>query len=239
MNFIIGMILLFLLLGAIKQFGRLDAAAVARAVRQGGGVLGFVAAALLLLRGRVGLAAALAGMAASFAGWRTFGPAWNSFRMAAGGAGAKPGRVTTARSAMLEMRLDHDSGVMSGSVLAGAYAGRAVETLSRPELLALRDELSRDDPDGVNLLEAYLDRRFAGWREADEDKGEPRRRSPAGSMSRREALEILGLPEGAGAADIIRAHRTLMKKFHPDHGGSTALAARVNQAKDVLMQRQG
>ena len=120
------------------------------------------------LRGRVALAAALAGMAASFAGWRTFGPAWTSFRSAAGGAGAKPGRVTTARSAMIEMRLDHDSGVMSGSVLAGAYAGRAVETLSRPELLALRDELSRDDPDGVNLLETYLDRRFAGWREADE-----------------------------------------------------------------------
>ncbi len=61
----------------------------------------------------------------------------------------------------------------------------------------------------------------------------------AGSMSRREALEILGLAEGADAAEIIRAHRTLMKKFHPDHGGSTALAARVNQAKDVLMQRQG
>jgi hypothetical protein len=239
MNFVIGLILLFLLLGAIKQFGRMDAAAVARVIRQGGGVLGFVAAALLLLRGRVALAAALAGMAASFAGWRTFGLPWASFRAASGRSGAKPGRVTTARSAMLEMRLDHDSGAMSGSVLAGAYAGRAVESLSRPEVLALRDELSRDDPDGVSLLEAYLDRRFAGWREADEDEGEPRRRTVAGAMSRREALEILGLAEGASAAEIIHAHRTLMKKFHPDHGGSTALAARVNQAKDVLMQRQG
>jgi len=58
-------------------------------------------------------------------------------------------------------------------------------------------------------------------------------------MSRKDALEVLGLAEGASAADIIRAHRALMKKFHPDHGGSTALAARVNQAKDVLMERQG
>ncbi len=239
MNFIIGLILLFLLLGAIKQFARMDAAAVARMVRRGGGALGLLAAALLLLRGRVGMAAALAGMAASFAGWRTFGPAWTSFRTAAGGAPTSPGRVTTARSAMLEMRLDHDSGAMSGSILAGAYAGRTVETLSRPELIGLREELARDDPDGVNLLEAYLDRRFAGWREADEDKGETWRRSPVGAMSRRDALEVLGLPEGAAAADIIRAHRALMKKFHPDHGGSTALAARVNQAKDVLMQRQG
>jgi DnaJ-domain-containing protein 1 len=141
---------------------------------------------------------------------------------------------------MIEMRLDLDSGAMTGSVLAGAFAGRALETLARPELLVLRQELARDDPDGVNLLEAYLDRRFAGWREADE--GEPQGRGKAGvggAMSRKEALEVLGLAEGASAADIIRAHRTLMKKFHPDHGGSTALAARVNQAKDVLMQRQG
>jgi DnaJ-domain-containing protein 1 len=93
-----------------------------------------------------------------------------------------------------------------------------------------------DDPDGARLLEAYLDRRFAGWREADQGERQGRR---GGAMSRRDALEVLGLAEGASAADIIRAHRTLMKKFHPDHGGSTTLAARVNQAKDVLMQRQG
>jgi hypothetical protein len=240
MNLVIGLILLFLLLTAIKQFARMDAAAVARAIRRGGGVLGLLLAALLLLRGRIALAAALAGMAASFAGWRAPGALWPSFfRSAASGAGAKPGRVTTARSAMIEMRLDHDSGVMSGAVLAGAYAGRALEGLSRPELLALRDELSRDDPDGVSLLEAYLDRRFAGWRQADEGDRDGRRRSAAGAMSRREALDELGLSEGASAAEIIRAHRALMKKFHPDHGGETARAARVNQAKDVLLQRQG
>ena len=128
------------------------------------------------------------------------------------------------------------SGAMTGTILSGAYGGRAVETLSRPELLSLRQEFARDDPDGVSLLEAYLDRRFAGWREADQ--GERQRRG-GGAMSRREALEVLGLAEGASVADIIRAHRTLMKKFHPDHGGSTTLAARVNQAKDILMQRQG
>ena len=125
-------------------------------------------------------------------------------------------------------------------MLGGSYAGRALETLSRPELINLRQELERDDPEGVNLLEAYLDRRFAGWREADQGESQGRGKGGAGgAMSRKEALEVLGLAEGAGAAEIIRAHRTLMKKFHPDHGGSTALAARVNQAKDVLMQRQG
>lgn len=235
MNFVIGLILLFLLLQAIKQFARMDAAAAARLVRHGGGVLGIIGALLLLLRGRIGLAAALAGMMANFAGWRTTGGASTPFQNV--GTGARSRRASTARSAMIEMRLDHLSGVMTGTVLAGSYAGRAVETLSRPDLMSLRQELKRDDPDGVNLLEAYLDRRFAGWREADQ--GQRQGRGAGGAMSRREALEVLGLAEGASAADIIRAHRALMKKFHPDHGGSTTLAARVNQAKDVLMQRQG
>ena len=235
MNLVIGLILLFLLLQAIKQFGRMDAATAARLVRHGGGVLGMIGALLLLLRGRFGLAATVAGMVANFAGWKTMSGASTSFRNV--GAGARPGQTSTARSAMIEMRLRHDTGAMTGTVLAGAYAGRAVESLSRPELVSLRQELMRDDPDGARLLEAYLNRRFAGWRETDQGQGQ--RRGGGGAMSRREALEVLGLAEGASAAEIIRSHRTLMKKFHPDHGGSTTLAARVNQAKDVLMQRQG
>jgi hypothetical protein len=238
MNLVIGLILLFLLVQAIKQFGRMDAATAARLVRHGGGVVGMIGALLLVLRGRIGLAAAVASMVANFAGWKTPGGASpGGFSNVGGGAGSRQGRSSIARSAMVEMRLDHSSGAMTGTILSGAYGGRAVETLSRPELIALRQELARDDPDGVSLLEAYLDRRFAGWREADQ--GQRQRRGGDGAMSRREALEVLGLAEGAGAADIIRAHRTLMKKFHPDHGGSTTLAARVNQAKDVLMQRQG
>jgi len=234
MNLVIGLILLFLLVQGIKQFARMDATTAARLVRHGGGMLGMIGALLLLLRGRIGLAAALANVVANFAGWRTTGAGSTPFRNVGGS--ARQGRASTARSAMIEMRLDHSSGAMTGRVLAGAYAGRAVEALSRPDLLSLCRELARDDPDGVNLLEAYLDRRFAGWREADQGERQARR---SGAMSRREALEVLGLAEGASSAEIIGAHRALMKKFHPDHGGSTTLAARVNQAKDVLMQRQG
>ena len=147
MNFIIGLVLLLLLLSAIKSFARMDAAAVARTVRHGGGVLGLIFAALLLLRGRVGVAAALAGMAASFAGWQKFGTGWpgvfgqglSGFGKAGGGAPGA-GRVSTARSAMLEVRLDHDSGAMTGTALAGRYAGRALDALARPDLIGLRSD---------------------------------------------------------------------------------------------------
>ena len=88
MNLVIGLILLFLLLQAIKQFGRMDATTAARMVRHGGGVLGMIGALLLLLRGRIGLAATVAGMVANFAGWKTTGGA--STRLSQRGLGCAP-----------------------------------------------------------------------------------------------------------------------------------------------------
>ena len=145
---------------------------------------------------------------------------------------------------MIEMELDHSTGAIRGVVLAGQHEGAHLDSLARPALLELYGVCRRDDPDGARLLEAYLDRRFSGWRstsDAHADSGGFRageggaRR--AGAISEDEAYEILGLKRGAAAADIARAHRDLMKKLHPDLGGTTDLAARVNEAKDVLMRR--
>jgi hypothetical protein len=238
-TFIAGLFALYLVLAAIRQFGRLSPATAAKIVRKGGAALGVLSVLLLALRGSFGFASILASLALGLAGRNKAGPFGAAFR--AGGAGARAGRITTARSATIEMRLDHDSGALSGSVLAGRFQGRELDTLARPDCLELYATRRRDDPEGASLLEAYLDRRFAAWRDADQGQGEARGRARRGgeTMTRDEAYEILGLPKGAGAEEIVRAHRALMKKLHPDHGGSTALAARVNQAKDVLLNRHG
>ena len=120
-----------------------------------------------------------------------------------------------------------------------AHAGRSLDELSPEILREVRIACLRHDPDGVRLIEAYFDRRFPGWREhaqADRDAGggtDPK----SGPMTKEEAYEILGLQPGAEADAIRRAHRGLIKRLHPDQGGSTYLAGRVNQAKDVLLNR--
>ena len=145
---------------------------------------------------------------------------------------------------MIEMELDHASGGMTGAVLAGPDEGASLDQLSQNRCAALYDRCLIDDPEGARLLEAYFDRRFAGWRQAKDDGSHPGRTEGASrsrgrpvSMSEDEAHQILGLSKSASREEITRAHRALMKKFHPDHGGSTDLAARVNEAKDVLLRR--
>jgi hypothetical protein len=235
---IAGLLALFLILSAIKQFGRLSPADAARLFRRGRTAVGILGVLLLALRGQFGLAGALASVLLGLAAKGHVHPFASAFRAA--GFGPKAARVSAARSATIEMRLDLDTGAISGSVLAGPYQGRALASLDRPECLRLLEICERDDPEGARLLETYLDRRFSGWREADEGQTQARRSARgSGAMTRDEAYEVLGLAKGASAEEIIRAHRALMKKLHPDHGGSTALAARVNQAKDVLLDRHG
>jgi hypothetical protein len=93
-------------------------------------------------------------------------------------------------------------------------------------------------PFGGGLAERELDRRFPGWRQHAQGNAAGRndRSAASGKMSDEEAYQILGVKPGAGRDDISRAHRSLMKKLHPDQGGSTYLAARVNEAKDTLFR---
>lgn len=229
-----GFLVVWLVLYGLRAFAQANPAALARALRQTGGVLALVAAGLIVLRGRIDVAIALGG----FGLWLLSKGSPTLFRPA-GRAGAATSRV---RSALIEMELDHTTGVIRGTVLAGADEGKSLDQMTRPQLEALYRLCLRDDPDGAHLLEAYFDRRFAGWRAArnagEDAGGRGSHAAPRpGVMSEDEAYEILGLHKGASRDDVVRSHRSLMKKLHPDHGGSTDLAARVNEAKDVLMRR--
>ncbi|QGM44948.1 J domain-containing protein [Methylocystis heyeri] len=238
MPVLIGFLVVFLTIYLLQSFTRASPVALARFIKSFGGVLLLFLGAFLFLRGALGIALACWGLGVWIMGLGGFSA--SGFRSAgAGGAG-----VSRVRSAMIEMELDRATGAIRGVILAGPQEGKRLDSLTRPQLIELYKICLTDDPEGARLLEAYLDRRFAGWRGAGQ--GQQNARSGAsgggggsrrGSITEDEAYEILGLKKGAPASEIARAHRDLMKKLHPDHGGTTDLAARVNEAKDVLMRR--
>jgi hypothetical protein len=230
MALIYGIAALALLLVLARLYSTLDAHQLARVLRISGGIAALAIAAYLTVTGRFYAAIPLAYFGATLLNWIP-SPAGLGARMR-----KTPGQVSRVRSRFVEMELDHDSGAMRGRILAGQYENVPLDALDRATLLGLLKEF---DAESRALLEAYLDRREPGWREhVEEDAGaglgEPPRSGP---MTEEEALQILGLEPGAGAFEVRRAHRTLMKKLHPDQGGSTYLAARVNEAKEVLLRR--
>ena len=145
------------------------------------------------------------------------------------------GQKSRVATAILAMELDHDSGKMTGQVLSGPFKGARLEEMNPNDLQSLYDYCARASDQSISLLEAWLDRNNPDWRETwkGTDKA---RQSSTGAMSRDEALAVLGLKAGATNDDIKNAHRRLMKDFHPDRGGSDYLAAKINQAKDILLQ---
>ncbi len=230
---------LVLTLMTLKAYMRAPPALLATLIKRGGGTLSLVAGGLLLARGRLDMGLALGALGLWLMGVTgLYAPGFHNV------GGRRSGGKSHVRSAMIEMELDHASGAMSGVILAGADEGKTLASLSRAQILDLHRVCLDDDPEGARLLEAYLDRRFAGWRSAGDAHAnargfDARKQSPRrpGAISEDEAYEILGLKKGAPAAEIARAHRDLMKKLHPDLGGTTDLAARVNEAKDVLLRR--
>lgn len=142
--------------------------------------------------------------------------------------------TSTVQSRYLRMRLDHTNGEIGGEVLAGRYAGRQLAELSRAQLADLYAECAQGDQESATLLRAYLERVHGEeWGDAGETAEPPP--SSSGKMTAAEAYEVLGLVKGASRDDIITAHRRLMQRLHPDRGGSDYLAAKINQAKDVLL----
>jgi DnaJ domain len=229
----IAVLVIYLLL---QMFRAANPVVLARAIKITGGVVSLAVAAFVGLRGELAVAIPLGIFGAGLLGWSPFHTA--GFPNIGGifpGARRSSGQSSQVRSRFLDMTLDHDSGAMSGRILAGPHAGRRLDEFDLPALTAM---MTSFDSESVALLESYLDRRFPAWREHAERNaaGGQRRAAPGGKMTDEEAYQILGLQPGAGRDEIGRAHRALMKKLHPDQGGSTYLAARVNEAKDTLLR---
>jgi hypothetical protein len=219
-----------------KLFAGANPQVMAKAAKTLGGVVSLGVAALLMMRGRLDMAVFVGGIGAWLLGWSAYGP--GGMRFPWGDNKETPGTRSKVSSVLLEMELDHDSGGMIGTVRSGSFTGRELDSLSLPELGLLMRECLAQDPEGARLLEAYLDRRTPGWREhadRDGDAGQGGAARP-GAMTQQEAYEILGLQPGAGDGAVREAHRALMKRIHPDAGGTSGLAARVNQAKDTLLK---
>lgn len=144
-------------------------------------------------------------------------------------------QVSTFDSRFLHMQLDHGSGQLSGQVREGQFSGRDLDRLQQTELENLLQELAIDT-ESVELLQTYLERRFGEDWTATADQGQQVPSESAG-MSAQTAYEVLGLTADADHQAVIHAHRRLMQKLHPDHGGSSYLASRVNQARDILLQQ--
>lgn len=234
--FLLGIAVLFLLYAAAKSFAQAKPAQLVTGLRVAGGVGAALAALWLLLTGRISLALMLASVFAPLlARWRA---AWRAGRAS----GSASGQTSDVETAWLRMRLDHDTGILHGTVLQGRFAGRFLGEMTIPELAELLARLRVNDPDSASVLEAYLDRTRPEWRDDTEGGAEeamreaPPSTAGAGAMTREEAYRILGLPRGADEKAIRDAHRKLMLKLHPDQGGSTYLAAKINQAKDLLIK---
>ena len=227
---LIGSLTLAVLVGLGHLFIRANPSQLVRALRYLVGAVLLLAGALFAFGGRPGLGLVLLAFGLSAIVRGRIG------RFDLGGSSRSAGQVSAVRSRYLDMSLDHDTGAMSGSVLEGEFAGKALDELDPPALIRLHAELAAD-PDSLALLEAYLDRRIPGWREDFEGDSAARPGSAADSsaMTDEQAYEILGLLPGAGEAEIRAAHRRLMMKVHPDQGGSTFLAAQINEAKDRLL----
>ncbi|HEU4805455.1 MAG TPA: DnaJ domain-containing protein [Nitrobacter sp.] len=224
-------VFLYLLLQLLRAA---NPAVLARGIRLAGGIVALAVAAFVGIKGELVIALPLAIFGAGLLGWS---PSGASFLAGLFGARSHPsaGQKSQVRSQFLDMILDHDSGRLGGRIVVGPDAGRSLDDFDLPQLIVM---MTGFDAESCALLESYLDRSFPAWRQNTQgDQAGGLSYTPSGGkMTNEEAYQILGLEPGAGSDEIRRAHRGLMKKLHPDQGGSTYLAARVNEAKDTLLR---
>jgi hypothetical protein len=222
-----------LLIGGIfllRWFVSADPKMILRVSRWTGLGLALVLAFFLIISGRLGwIWVALMGLLPWISRFRMLRGLMRSARA------PRQGRQSKVDTRFVAMTLDHDSGDMDGEVLEGSYAGYRLSDMTLDQLLDLLSEAGAVDAQSGSVLQAYLDRVHAdAWRERAGGEGAAAPNTQ-GKMTTEEAYRVLGLEPGAPHVEIRRHHRDLMKKLHPDHGGSDYLAAKINEAKETLL----
>lgn len=209
----------------LRKFAATPPSQVAVLIRRVGGAACIGLAGFLTLRGGMAIGAPLFVFGLGLLGFSSGFP-WMK---------KTPSQRSRVATSLLAMELDHDTGQMRGEVLSGPFKGRLLADMPEDELKGLYSQAAGRGDQSAALLQAWLERHKPGWRErwGGAASGAPPR---SGAMTADEALSVLGLKKGATKEDIRSAHRRLMKQFHPDHGGSDYLAAKINQAKELLLQ---
>lgn len=130
----------------------------------------------------------------------------------------------------LNVTINFSNSQMDGEVLIGDLAGKKLSELSDEQLESIATELKDIDRESYALLYAYRMRRGnAGQQNEDGFNAES-----FNGLSESEAYEVLGLDPTASKEEVIKAHKRLVQRLHPDRGGSDYLAAKINAAKDRL-----
>lgn len=230
--FLLGLLALAVFLFLSKRFVAADVKKLAKSIRTIGGSTALFLALAFMMTGRAALAIPLGAL-----GFMLLGRAFSFPGLGGGAQNKSPGQSSEVRTAYLHMILDHDSGTLKGTVLKGRWKGRDLDELTKSRLLDLWRECASHDTQSEQLMAAYLNQAYPTWQDdiGPDQEGSKQTQSDA-PMSLDEAYEILGLRPGASVEEIQLAHRTLMKKFHPDQGGSNYLATKINEAKDMALK---
>ena len=235
---VLGIALLIGFILLARGFATADPHSLVRTLKWSGVILGGMFVAYLAMTRQIEWLVSAAAVALPFL------IRWRRMRRPLSGWGSSSrssAQSTTVETRFIRMSLDHDTGVIDGTVLEGAFSGRKLSELQPAELLDLLRECRIADEQSASVLEAYLDRTQKSWRDGETgsaDSGEKRSRSwgrSSGGLTREEAYKVLGLEPGATREQIKAAHHRLMRSYHPDMGGSDYLAARINEAKDLLL----
>jgi CysZ protein len=154
--------------------------------------------------------------------------------------GPHQSRVATRCLALV---IDHLSGRMTGEILDGPLRGEPLDQVSTEDLLTLLERAYSNDATSAEALEVYLEHErqhplprtrpqaLPGGRLG----GSTHTRPPLVRMIPEEAQAVLGVAPGSSPEEVRAAHKRLMQRLHPDRGGSAYLAAKINEAKEVLL----